>query len=285
MSLNRFCLSSDEAELLILFEEFQDIAVISEKIGRDPSGVSRGIKKLAERFPVIEKRAGRWQLTPLGSELNTLSRNFLQAQASVLKRQAQIRIGTNREFASRVVAPRIAELERLLPGTRLDLLSFEGGVEQALKVGHIDIGFDCGRPMDPVVNYKSLVKEPIAPYCSKSFARDHKREIKSQNWEALPHVLCERLYPDRIMGWSNRSWTIATHVNDIATARELAQAGKGWALLPNYSVAREIETGSLVKMGTEQYESEKYGIWWLRERKFLLPTVQTLSTWMSALEI
>ncbi|WP_413290982.1 LysR substrate-binding domain-containing protein [Bdellovibrio sp. HCB337] len=285
MELSRFPLTSEESELLMLFDEFQDIKIISQKMTRDPSGVSRGLKKLAEKFPVIEKRAGRWQMTPLGAELNALNRNFIQAQNSLLRSQSRLRIGTNREFASRVVAPRLADLDGVLRGVRIDLLSFEGGVEQALKSGAIDIGFDCGRPADPLVSYKMLIKEPIAPYCSKKFFKEHKRDIEAKNWAALPHILCERLYPDRIMNLSERSWQVASHVNDIASARELAKAHKGWALLPNYSVSREVEEGDLVNIGLEQYEVEKYGIWWLRERKFLQSTVETLSGWMKDLTL
>ena len=285
MELARFALSSDELELLMLFEEFQDIKLVCQRIGRDPSGVSRALKRIAEKFPVIEKRAGRWQITSMGTELNVLNRNFIQTQNGILKGQSRIRLGTNREFAVRVIAPHVAELEDLLSGPRIDLLSYEGGAEKALKSGAIDIGIDCGRPFDPLISYKLLIKEPISPYCSKKFFKEFKREIENRNWSLLPHILCERLYPDRIMNLPERSWKIASHVNDIASARELAQAHKGWALLPNYSAKREKESGALVLMGTEQFDFEKYGIWWLRERRFLQPTIDRISAWMKKLEL
>ena len=283
--MSRFALSSEESELLILFEELQDIKKIAQKIGRDPSGVSRGLKSLSEKFPVLEKRMGRWQMTAIGTEINALNRNFIQAQNSLLRNQSKLCIGTNREFAARVVAPRLAELEKLLQNDRIDVFSYDSGVEQALRNGSIDVGFDCGRPSDPLVSYKLLIREPIAHYCSKKFFKEFRQDIVAGKWSELPHILCERLYPDKIMNLSERSWNIAVHVNDIASARELAQVDKGWALLPNYSVAREVETGWLVRIGTEQYEYEKYGIWWLRERKFLKPTVELLSTWMKELEL
>ncbi|MES3037256.1 MAG: LysR family transcriptional regulator, partial [Bdellovibrionota bacterium] len=263
-----------------LFEQYQDIARISQKLGKDPSGVSRAIKKLADKYPVLEKRTGRWQLTELGTRLNNLSRDFIKIQASTLKSQERIRIGSNREFASRVIAPRITEISALIPETKIDLFSYEKGVEHALKAGAMDIGFDCGRPTDPSVAYKMLANEPISTYCSKSFAKQFKKQITSQEWKALPHILCERLYPDRIMNLAEIDWNVAFHVNDISLARELAVRGEGWALLPSYSVSREIAAGELIQMGNESYEIEKYGIWWLRERKYLTPAVQALSDWL-----
>jgi DNA-binding transcriptional LysR family regulator len=285
MRLTRFAISAEEAELLMFFEETHDIRLIGKKLGRDPSGVSRAIKRLAEKFPVIEKISGRWQVTSLGTELNVLNRNFLQAQSSILQKQTTLRIGANREFAARVVAPRIDELAEIFRGTRIDLLSFEAGVEQPLKSGLIDIGFDCGRPSDPLLSYKLLVAEPIAPYCSKKFYKSRQTDIEAGKWSTLPHILCDRLYPDRIMNLSERSMKIAIHVNDIASARALAQAHKGWALLPNYSVAQEVESGTLIKMGRVDFDLEKYGIWWLRDRKYLQPKISSLARWMKNIEL
>ena len=283
LDLTKFALTSEESELLILLDELQDVRRIGEKIGRDPSGVSRAIRKLADKYSVIEKRSGRWQITAIGMEINNLNRNFIQAQNSILKQQSRLKIGTNREFAARVVAPKVQELEKLLGGIRLDLFSYENGVEQALRSGAIDVGFDCGRPADPLIRYKLIVNEPIALFCSKKFYKQYQDEIAAKNWSTLPHILCERLYPDRIMNLSEGSWVISSHVNDIAAARELAKADRGWALLPVYAVATELAAGSLVQMGSEQYDIEKYGVWWLRERKFLQPTIDLLSKWMKGL--
>ncbi len=285
MSNSKFLITAEESELLLLFEELEDVVAISEKIGKDQSGVSRAIKRLAEKVPVLEKRFGRWRITELGAELNTINRNMLQAHHALFKSQQRLRIGSNREFVTRILAPRIQELSAMLGDSRIDLLSFESGIEQALKAGQIDFGFDCGRPVDPVISYKMTTPEPIAPFCSRAFLKRNRTQVEQEDWSKLSHILCERLYPDRVMNLSQREWNVAAHVNDIGTARELCVQSSGWALLPCYAVQREVKNGDLIMMGKTIYSDEKYGVWWLRERKYMAPTIKNISEWIMGISL
>lgn len=282
---NQFPLTSDESELLLLFEELEDIGLIGEALGKDQSGVSRSIKRLAEKTAVLEKRLGRWRITELGVQLNSVSRNTIQAQRALLKSQQRIRIGSNREFVTRVLAPRLHEISDLLGSARIDFLSFESGVEQAVKSGQIDFGFDCGRPVDPAVAYKLTTPEPIAPFCSKVFLKKYREQIAENSWHLMPHVLCERLYPDRVMNLSQDDWNIFAHVNDIAAAREIAIQGFGWSLLPCYAVQREVNDGELVMMADTVYSDERYGVWWLRDRKYIEPATKKIIGWLKGISL
>lgn len=80
----RFCLSSDQLELLLAFEEAQGLGQLAENMARDPSVVSRNLQRMAEDYPVLEKIKGRWQLTALGFRTNEMTRAYLQEHRGLL---------------------------------------------------------------------------------------------------------------------------------------------------------------------------------------------------------
>lgn len=84
MNRPRFSLSSDQLELLLAFEEIEGLGKLSEAIGRDPSVVSRSLQRIAEVHPVLLKVRGRWELTPLGQQINNLTRSTLNAYHQLL---------------------------------------------------------------------------------------------------------------------------------------------------------------------------------------------------------
>ncbi len=88
MSRPRFSLSSDQLELLLAFQESEGLGQLSETIGRDPSVVSRSLQRIAEEHPVLLKVRGRWELTPLGRQINNLTRSTLTAYQQLLPKNA-----------------------------------------------------------------------------------------------------------------------------------------------------------------------------------------------------
>ena len=277
---NQFPLTSEECELLLEFETVPSLTEVAKRVGRDHSVVARALKRIGERYPVVEKRAGRWILTEMGRKLNDCTRASLARQSSVLSSQAALRIGTNREFASRVLAEDILAIQALFPNTELCVNSYEAGTELPLLQGQIDIGIDCDRPNDPEISYKLVVDEPIIAVASKAFARKHQKEIAKQSYSALPHILCERLNPDKFMEKTESQVRIAARFNDIAAARAACLHGLGWALLPRYAVKTELEAGDLVQIQEMTMVRYKYGIWWPRRRTYLKPTVESLIAWL-----
>lgn len=84
MTRTRFLLSSDQLELLLAFEESKGLGDLAETMAKDPSVVSRGLQKIAESYPVLAKVRGRWELTPLGRELNALSKELASKHQALL---------------------------------------------------------------------------------------------------------------------------------------------------------------------------------------------------------
>lgn len=89
MGRQTFPLSSDQLELLLAFGESTGLAALAESMGRDPSVVSRGLQKIAEDYPVIVKVKGRWELTPLGFQVNASTKEAIASYQTLLAKPLQ----------------------------------------------------------------------------------------------------------------------------------------------------------------------------------------------------
>lgn len=285
MSKNTFILSSEECELLVAFESAPSLEKLSEYVGRDVSGVSRALSRIAAKIPVIEKQSSRWVLTEQGRQLNQHTRDSINFQRTLFQKQAGLRIGTNREFASRILGKQLPSLIELFPDSQIRIMSFEVGTEQALLDGKIDIGIDCERPFSPDISYKIAIKEPIVAVCSPKFKKSGLKELNGKSFFGLPHLLCDRLAPDRILFKSDNVLNIIASFNDIATTRAACEKGLGWALLPTYAVREELESGSLVEIPLADGGESSYGVWWLRGRKRVEPVALALQAWLKKIDL
>ncbi len=84
-----FPLSSDQLELLLAFGESTGLTALAESMGRDPSVVSRGLQKIAEDYPVLIKVKGRWELTPLGYQVNAATKEAIASYQKLLTKETQ----------------------------------------------------------------------------------------------------------------------------------------------------------------------------------------------------
>ncbi len=282
---SRFPLTTDECELLLEFELYPSLQELSNRMMRDHSIIARALKRLSEKFPVVEKKGGKWALTSLGRKVNEASRAALANQISTLNEQSTLKIGTNREFAAQVLAPDLKKIKELFPKTLISIHTFEQGTESAVLQGHVDIGFDCDRPFAPEIAYKLSIDEPFVAVASKEFVRKYKNEITNGDYLSLPHLLCERLHPDKILSRSDNQLAIEGRFNDITTTRAVCLQGFGWALLPIYAIKEELNSGKLTQIDKGSFGKSKYGIWWLRSRPHLKETCEKLTTWLSKQEL
>jgi DNA-binding transcriptional LysR family regulator len=280
-----YILSSDESELLLAFETASSLEKLSKVLSKDISNLSRSLNKIANKIPVVEKQNNRWQLTEIGKRLNQHTRDSIQFQKTLLNHQQFLKIGTNREFASRILGASLKELEELFPKTQLRICAFEQGVEQALTDGLVDIGIDCERPFNPDISYRLCLTEEIVAVCIPDFKKRYQHELKSGDFFGLPHLLCDRLYPDKILKKSDNRLNLKASFNDIATTRAACLQGLGWALLPRYTVKSEIDQKKLVVIDSQSSGTSNYGVWWLRNRKSIEPLSLKLKSWLEAIKL
>lgn len=83
MNKLKFALSSDQLELLLAFESSQGLGHLAEVMGRDQSVISRNLQRIAEDQPVLKKVRGRWEITPLGVQVNRKTSAYLKEQSEL----------------------------------------------------------------------------------------------------------------------------------------------------------------------------------------------------------
>ncbi|MES2854674.1 MAG: substrate-binding domain-containing protein, partial [Bdellovibrionota bacterium] len=133
--------------------------------------------------------------------------------------------------------------------------------------------------------YKLIVDEQLVTVCSPDFKRTHARALKEKALFQLPHLLCDRLFPDKFLGRSENQIATVAKFNDIATTRAACEAGVGWALLPAYALRTELEQGSLIQIDIPEQGRSRYGVWWVRRRATLQPSAKKLLKWLSGIEL
>ena len=282
---NKSLLSADEAEVLCHFEMYASLELLSLKLGRDLTVLSKIWKRISEKADTLVKAGGRWKLTESGKLLNQATRDYIHSQNSIIKGKYLLRVGTNREFAARVIAPNILQFQQCFPNREIAISVFESGSEAALLDGRVDLGFDCGRPESPDIFHKSFLDEELATVATPGFYLQHRRSFQKGDFSQAPHLLYDRMPPDKYMGQHGRFLKVLLQTNDIASARAMCLQGIGWALLPKYSVQEELNAGSLKLCHPQQYERERYGVWRLRSRKHLITDFTSACNWLSSIKL
>jgi DNA-binding transcriptional LysR family regulator len=280
----KFLLSDTESEILLQFETSPSLESLSSKIGRDITVISRQLKRISEKADVLTKVSGRWSLTDKGRRFNQATLDFIRVQRGIFSEKYYLKIGTNREFSSRCISRQIVSLQNCFKDAALEILAFEKGTEQALLSGEIDIAFDCGKPFSPEIKYTHVRKETLIPVASAAFIKKHGKVKNVSELSKLQHIYCERLKPDRVANIEWDSVNIAIQTNDIASARAMAIAGIGWALLPDYAIRTEREENLLKPILDQTILLEKYGVWRLRTRSHLEKDFISACRWLSELD-
>ncbi len=119
MGRQTFPLSSDQLELLLAFGESSGLAALAESMARDPSVISRGLQKIAEDYPVLVKVKGRWELTPLGFQVNKASKEAITMYEKLLVNKTKSK--PNKKFLSNksillIINAQVGLLDATQPG-------------------------------------------------------------------------------------------------------------------------------------------------------------------------
>ena len=280
--MNTFALESDEAMLLLEYEKSQSVSQVAKVFNRDPSVVSRNLKKLAQKIPVLERSQGKWIVTELGRKFNNWTAQAILGQQEILNQRATLKIASTREFANRYLVKDIHKL--FSPDNfHIQILTFEEQSEKLLLNGHVDIVFDCGRPFDPQIAFERPAEEKLSLVVSPEFKRRHKIR-QSSDLAKREHIHYTRNSLSQIYRMTKDSLFIAMTFNDIALVRTAVIESLGWAILPTYTVQSELKQKVLTEVEQVRgwsLSTLKFGIWWNRDKAYLKEHVGILSDWLS----
>lgn len=264
--------SFEESALISELEGRPTLQELSEKMRKDPSVISRDLKRISEKAPVIEKVNGRWVLTELGLQLSFWSKKISMEQSEILNRDYSLTIATTREFAARILAQNFNYF--LNSGVRYKILTCDNGIEQALLDGSADFGFDCGRPQDPQIAFKQIIEEQIVTVVHKTNKVSKISDLKEEEF-----VHYSRLSPLQCKNIDTKKAKVSS--NDISVVRNLVLNGQGWSTLPYYAVKTEVDQKLLKILPGGEIKGYKFGVWWPRGRESLLPKIKEAEAWLS----
>lgn len=279
--MNAFALDTDEALLLLEYEKSESITQVAKAFQRDPSVISRSLKKLADKLPVLEKSQGKWIVTELGKKFNSWTTEAVLSQQNILNQRITLKIASTREFADRYL---VGSIGKLFPIDKyhIHIITFDSNSEQLLLYGQVDFVFDCGKPFDPQIAFKISAEEKMSLVVSPKFKKVNK--IKdARDLCDLNHIHYSRNNLAKIYSMTKDKVNISMTLNDIALVRNAILNSEGWAMLPTYTIKKELEAKSLVEIKQTKnwtLTSYKFGVWWNRDKSYLKEHVDKLVDWL-----
>lgn len=158
----KFTLSSDQLELLLAFERSQGLGHLAELMGRDPSVVSRNLQRIAQSQPVLTKVKGRWEITPLGMQVNQATRSFLEAQAKLFQQRTETRKSGAKDLFEHATLLIINAQKGLLDASRQGRNNSEAEGNVARILNHWRVK---GRP---IIHIKHVSDDPCSAFFRSS---------------------------------------------------------------------------------------------------------------------
>lgn len=268
-------LDLDECRLVLALAQLKSVDKVAVELGRDRTVISRKLLQIEAKYPVVSKQGNRWFVTPKGLELCRWTLLAVGEQRRILQQDAELRIGTVRDFAEFKVSPKLKHIRMKCEVKRVSVLSSLSNIENALLQGEIDIAISCQIPIDPSIRRKKLIKGPMIPIALRSFAIPIRKNSDVSGFPFLEHenLPFRRLFPN-----SPKEPEISFRFDSIGAIRGAIIAGLGWSVLPKYAVARELEEKTLVQLDlpSEGLPTEEFSIAWLKESRFAASKIEHL---------
>lgn len=255
----KFTLSSEESEILCLLEKTGNLREIAEIHGRDVSVISRRLQGLHGRYHLIEKENGRWRLTPKGLRFNAWVRSMMNEQERQLRFDHELVIASTREFAARILVPKLDEFRQKF--SKIRILGTDQGIESLLLERKATIGFDCGAPYSPEIGFKPLCDETFSVVASPQWIRKH-LSAKRKGLPKQHYIHYERNDFDTIRELVDQDGEITLTFSELNSLREALLCHSGWSYLPTYAISKELNEGLLKVIPGPEVEGTRFGVWW-----------------------
>ena len=236
------------------------------ELGVTPTAISHQIR-LLERYcghPLFRRRPRPLTLTEAGARLFPVIRNGLEAFATAIatvRREGirqPLRVTTTNAFASRWLVPRLSRWRRA--NVPLEVIGTDAVLD--LAAGDADVAIRNMAHMPPDGVAIELFRDSFWPVCNPQLLSDGNRLQRAADLRR--HVLIHWYWPpfvpnaptwQRWLAVARRRWRDVPDLNEMdhlsfreeLHAIEAVVAGQGIGICSDVLVARELETGVLIK--------------------------------------
>ncbi len=225
-----------------------------------PSAVSHAIRRLEEEVgrKLVLHVARRVQLTDAGLRLfEVCDRTFgaleeVQLQLAAGTVTEPFTLGCTVEFGTQVLVRKLAPFALANPDLRLHF-HFSNELAGPLLSGEVDLIVDCRTHLHPRVQVIELFREKYTVVASPEFLSRHAVRTPAELGKVpvLSMDLSCAWWENFVAALSRGRRPAFSHVLELTHLRGMIGAaceGMGVALVPRYSVARELASGCLVEL-------------------------------------
>ncbi|MEP3035321.1 MAG: LysR family transcriptional regulator [Pseudoruegeria sp.] len=258
-----FKIETAQATSFLVVCEEGSIRSGAERLGLEPSTISRHIKALEHSLNIVLVERGRRGVHP--TEAGRLLQTYLKRQQSDQEtllsefdelagmRRGELIIAVGDGFISDFIGNALTSYKAAFPGFTYDLLS--GSTDQVLHAvrtdrAHIGLAYNA-RP-ERIIRTAAQVKQPLEVLVSPTSQwAEMPQPITMEQLEKLPCALLKSGFGvgDMIRaaeGVHGARLSAVVHSNSLAVLRNFVREGLGATILPAFVVTREIADKTII---------------------------------------
>lgn len=265
------------------------VTAAAKELNLTQSAVSRQIKLLEEQLEVelFHREKQTISVTPGGEAYAREIRDALRkiSTASLMLRAnplgGTLTLAILPTFGTRWLAPRLPQFLSRNPGVTINLVTRLSYFD--FRQDPVDAAIHFGSPEWPGGELEKIRSETVVPACSPALRDQLNFQAAADLRKASLLHLTTR--PDAWERWFSLHGVPAQSVrgmlfDQFATAAQAAIAGLGVALLPEFLIEEELETGRLVRaLDLPMVSAEAYYLVWPADRS-LHPPLLSFRQWL-----
>lgn len=249
-------------------ELFQSVAqtgsftATAARFGLSPTSVSRTLSDFENLLNVelLRRSTRHVDLTEAGKEyarhLEGILSSIKEAKNSITAissaPQGTLRVHSRVMFGVSVLTPLIAKFTRIYPEIKVELLLGETKID--LRREHVDVDFRIAPPEESSLRRRMLFQSERFLVASPDYLAEH--GIPDSPEQLSDHACLAYLLPSSNFVWRFKLGETVQELqisprqitNSGIVLLELARLGEGIALLDDYTVAEDIDSGRLVRL-------------------------------------
>ncbi len=283
--MNKFLISSDDCLILKAIKDSLSLRQAAQTLGRDPAGIARRIRFIADSYGVLTKNNNRWHLNGLGLELVSWVEASIQSQEKILTSRSSLRIASASWLAEEVLIPNVKQIKRRSPEIpRIDFFVPEKGFELSLIDGTVDFAVQCNPPERPEIAHRQVAGETWIVVVPDDWKREFssRRSCSFSNLMKRPFVRHSKINFDLILqNLDVEHVETALVADNLVAVRSAIRSGLGWSIVPQMLVTKDLREGLCYRFPAQPIiPDRKICLWWKRGRKDIQKNLNHILGWV-----